>query len=50
MIPRKYDNYLAYKFVLGFYTSTIELYINKKESVNIVDLTKQILKVVSKLK
>ena len=27
MIPRKYNNYLMYKFVLGFYTNTIKLYI-----------------------
>ena len=42
MIPSKYDNYLVYKFVLGFYTNTMKLYIIKKNgSVNIVDLTKK---------
>ena len=30
MIPRKYDHYLVYKFVLGFYTSTMKLYIRGK--------------------
>ena len=30
MIPRKYKNYLVYKFVLGFYTNTMKLYIKKR--------------------
>ena len=51
MILSKYDHYLVYKFLLGFYTNTMKLYIIKKTgSVYIVDLTKKILKVVSKLK
>ena len=36
IIPSKYDNYLVYKFVLGFYTNTMKLYIIKNMDLSIL--------------